>query len=290
MEDMPQFQSRRVAIARQGPLRQLLARLQRFDWPRPALLLITVFAFLLVYSPLLVIAMFSFSKTRIAAFPLGEFTLQWYHEMFTDAQIRKAVTTTMICSAGALVGTALLGIPLALVSYRRQFPGKALLARIMYMPVVLPGLVNGFVVLCWLTVLRLPLGLWAVILTYSTVIGAIVYSLVYARLLRMDPRLEEAALDLGATPRQALWYVILPLLRPTLIGAGLTVLMLSLEDLLAIYYLVGDGYNIQMLVWSRLRVELTPELHALATVIFVFSATMVIIVTTLLEREKRRLR
>jgi ABC-type spermidine/putrescine transport system permease subunit II len=75
-----------------------------------------------------------------------------------------------------------------------------------------------------------------------------------------------------------------------LIGAALTVMMLTLEDLLAIFFLIGDGYNIQMLVWSRLRVELTPELHALATVIFVFSATVVIFLTTVLEREKQQLR
>jgi len=271
-------------------LNRLAARLERLDWPRPLLVLITIGAFLLVYLPLLVIAVFSFSTTRIAAFPLGDFTLQWYQEMFTDPEIRNAVTTTVICSVGALIGTALIGIPLALASYRRDFPGKALLSKVMYMPVVLPGLVNGFVVLCWFTMLKLPLGIWAVVLTYSTVIGAIVYSLVYARLLRLDPRLEEAARDLGATPRETMRYVTLPLLRPTLIGAALTVMMLSLEDLLAIFFLIGDGYNIQMLVWSRLRVELTPELHALATVIFVFSATVVVFLTTILEREKQQLR
>jgi len=245
---------------------------------------------MLVYSPLLVTAVFSFSETRIAAFPLGDFTLQWYREMFADPEIRNAVTTTMICSAGALVGTALFGIPLAFATYRKDFPGKKLLSRMMYLPVVLPGLVNGFVVLVWLTMLRLPLGIWAVVLTYTTVIGAIVYSLVYARLLRMDPRLEEAALDLGASPREAMRYVTLPLLRPTLIGAALTVMMLTLEDLLAIFFLIGEGYNVQMLVWSRLRVELTPELHALATIIFVVSATMVIFLTTVLERERQQLR
>jgi len=127
-----------------------------------------------------------------------------------------------------------------------------------------------------------------VIVTYTTVIGALVYSMIYARLLRMDPRLEEAALDLGATPREVTRYVTLPLLRPTLIGAALTVVMLTFEDLLAIYFLIGDGYNVQMLVWSRLRVALTPELHALATVIFVFSAIMVIMMTVVLEREKRQ--
>jgi spermidine/putrescine transport system permease protein len=240
--------------------------------------------------PLLIIAIFSFSETRIAAFPLGDFTLQWYREMFTDGEIGNAVVTTLICSAGALIGTALFGIPLAFASYRRNFPGKKLMSRAMYLPVVLPGLVNGFVVLAWITMLRLPLGIWAVVLTYTTVIGAIVFSMVYARLLRMDPRMEEAALDLGATPREAMRYVTLPLLRPTLIGAALTVMMLTFEDLLAIFFLIGDGYNIQMLVWSRLRVELTPELHALATVIFVFSAIVVIFLTAVLEREKEQLR
>src|SRR5690606_34919444 len=130
----------------------------------------------------------------------------------------------------------------------------------------------GFAVLAWLTMLRLPLGLWAVILLYSTVIGALVYSLVYARLLRFDPRLEDAALDLGATPHEATRYVTLPVIRPTLMSAALSDMMLTFEDLLAIYYLIGNGFNNQMLVWSWLRVELTLVLHAMATVIFVFSA------------------
>lgn len=268
-------------------MQTMRATLMAKDWPKPLLIAVTVLAFTIMYLPLLVIAMLSFSNTRIAAFPLGGFTMRWYGELFTDPEIRTAVLTTVIASIGALVGSSLVGIPVAFAAYRYEFRGKGLLKRLLYMPVVLPGLVNGFVVLNWITMLHLPQGLWAVIAVYACVMGAIVFSMTYARLLRLDTRLEEAALDLGATRRETLRFVILPALKTTLIGIALTILMLSLEDLLAIYFLIGNGYNIQMLVWSRLRVELTPELHALATVIFVFSALVVVGYSVLLERERR---
>jgi len=251
------------------------------------LVIVTGFAFAVMYLPLLMIAVLSFSKTRIASFPLGGFTLDWYQELFHDPDIKTAVLTTVICSAGGLIGSSLIGIPIAFAAYRYDFPGKYLLTKIFYIPVVLPGLVNGFVVLNWIAVFHLPLGLYAVLAVYATVIGAIVFSLTYARLLRLDPRLEEAALDLGATKREALRYVIFPTLKPTLIGAWLTVLMLTLEDLLAIYFLIGNGFNIQMLVWSRLRIELTPELHALSTCIFAISVVFVVAYSFTLERERR---
>lgn len=268
-------------------MRTLRAKLQVVDWPRPPLMLMTVIAFAVMYLPLLVIAMLSFSKTRIAAFPLGGFTLQWYQDVFSDPDVREAVTTTAIGSVGALIGSSLVGIPVAFVAYRHNFRGKAVLSRLLYMPVVLPGLVNGFVVLNWIVLLGLPQGMWAVIAVYACVMAALVFSLTYARLLRLDTRLEEAALDLGATKRETLRFVIIPTMRTTFIGIGLTVLMLSLEDLLAIFFLIGDGFNIQMLVWSRLRIELTPELHALATIIFVFSALIVVAYSVMIEREKR---
>jgi len=181
-----------------------------------------------------------------------------------------------------------LGIPTAFAAYRRDFRGKTLLSRLLYMPVVLPGLVNGFVLLNWITLVNLPLGIYAVIALHGAVMAAIVFSLTYARLIRLDPSLEEAAHDLGASPNQTLRWVLLPALRLTFIGALLLVFMLSLEDLLGIFFLIGSGFNIQMLVWSRLRVQLTPELHAMATVIFVLSILVVVTYSFLLERDSKQ--
>jgi spermidine/putrescine transport system permease protein len=263
-------------------------RLSHLDWPTPLLLATTVLAFTLMYAPLALIALFSFGKTTIASFPLRGFTTEWYAQLFSDPDARTAAVTTAIVALGALVLSSALGVPTAFAAYRRDFPGKVLLSRLLYMPVVLPGLVNGFVLLNWITLLHFPLGLYAVIALHGAVMAAIVFTLTYARLIRLDPSLEEAAHDLGASRRQTLRWVLMPTLRLTLIGALLLVFMLSLEDLLGIFFLIGNGFNIQMLVWSRLRVELTPELHAMATVIFVLSILVVVTYSFLLERDSKQ--
>jgi spermidine/putrescine transport system permease protein len=263
-------------------------RLHHHDWPTPILGAITLLAFTVMYAPLVLIALFSVGKTTIASFPLRGFTTQWYSELFSDPDARTAAITTGIVAVGALVLSSALGVPTAFAAYRRDFRGKTLLSRLLYMPVVLPGLVNGFVLLNWITLVNLPLGIYAVIALHGAVMAAIVFSLTYARLIRLDPSMEEAAHDLGASRRQTLRWVLLPSLRLTLIGALLLVFMLSLEDLLGIFFLIGSGFNIQMLVWSRLRVQLTPELHAMATVIFVLSILVVVTYSFLLERDSKQ--
>jgi spermidine/putrescine transport system permease protein len=263
-------------------------RLRHRDWPTPFLFAATALAFTLMYAPLAIIGMFSFDKTTIASFPLRGFTTEWYSQLFSDPDARQAAVTTATVAVGALVLSTALGVPTAFAAYRRDFSGKVLLSRLLYMPVVLPGLVNGFVLLNWITFLHLPLGLYAVIALHGAVMSAIVFTLTYARLIRLDPSLEEAAHDLGASRRQTLRWVLLPSLRLTLIGALLLVFMLSLEDLLGIFFLIGSGFNIQMLVWSRLRVQLTPELHAMATVIFALSIVVVVVYSFLLERESKQ--
>ena len=271
-----------------GPAGVARRRLRHRDWPTPLLFCATALAFTLMYAPLAIIGLFSFGKTTIASFPLRGFTTEWYSQLFSDPDARTAATTTAIVAVGALVLSSALGVPTAFAAYRRDFPGKALLSRLLYMPVVLPGLVNGFVLLNWITLLHMPLGLYAVIALHGAVMAAIVFSLTYARLIRLDPSLEEAAHDLGASRGQTLRWVLMPSLKLTLIGALLLVFMLSLEDLLGIFFLIGSGFNIQMLVWSRLRVQLTPELHAMATVIFVLSILVVVTYSFLLERDSKQ--
>jgi spermidine/putrescine transport system permease protein len=291
---MSQVQPMAVETARQPqavlassvPIRRV-GWIRRHDWPQPILIAMTALAFVIMYAPLVIIAILSFSKNVIAAFPLNGFTFGWYHEFFTDPQAWQAISTTAIIAAGALVLSTLIGLPVALMAHRYDFRGKGTIRQVIYMPVVLPGLLNGFVLLNYLILLHFPLGIYAVVIVHGTVLAAVMFSMVYARLARLDPSLEEAAMDLGAQPRQVFRYVTMPILRVSLVGAWLLILMLSLDDLLAAYFLLGQGFNIQMLIWSRLRVQLSPELEAMATVIFAFSVLIVILYSLVADRERQ---
>jgi spermidine/putrescine transport system permease protein len=256
------------------------------DWPSPILAAITVFAFILMYAPLVIIAILSLDKTSIAAFPLQGFTTKWYEELWRDPSIKASFINTLYIAAGALALSTAVGLPAAFAVDRLNFRGKEAFRRLVYVPVVLPGLLNGIVILNYFVFLKVPLGLHAVIILHGTVLAAVMFSMVFARLVRMDPSLREAAMDLGATPRQTFRRVLLPILKTPIIGAWLLIFMLSVDDLLGAFFTIGQGSNLQMEIWSRLRVELSPELHALSTLFFLASVLIITLYSVLLERER----
>lgn len=277
-----------VLAQRTSPRYRRSTSLKALDGPTVLLGGITIVAFVLMYAPMVIIGVFSFAKTTIAALPLQGLTWRWYEELFRDPDAASAAWTTLVIAIGALILSTAIGVPLAFAAFRSNFLGKGMITKVLYVPVVLPGLLNGFVFLNYLTFLDRPLGVYAVVIVHGTVLAAIMFSMTYARLIRLDPLIEEAAHDLGASRRQTLLRVHLPALKTTLIGGWLLVFMLSLDDLLATFFLLGDGFNIQMLVWSRLRVQLTPSLHALSTVLFIISIVVVLAYSALLERERRQ--
>jgi spermidine/putrescine transport system permease protein len=161
---------------------------------------------------------------------------------------------------------------------RYQFPGKALYRGISYLPLIIPDIAIAVATLVFLAAFAIPLSLWTIVAAHVVFCLAYVALVVSSRLTNIDPHLEEAALDLGATPMQAFIQVLLPQLMPGIIAGCLLAFVLSLDDFLIASFTAGSGSNtLPMEIFSRIRSGVKPDINALSVILILVSAIVAFI-------------
>jgi putrescine transport system permease protein len=231
-----------------------------------------------LWLPVLLLAVYAFSDSRIP-FQWGGFSLRWFHALAANERMLEAAWLSLRLAAGAATLAMLLGGATGWVLARRgPFAGRALFGALAGASLVLPEVVTGlsllltFVMLQGLTGWPAERGATTVLLAHATMGAAYVAVVVQARLAGMDGTLEDAARDLGATPATAFRTVTLPLMAPSLLAGWLLAFTLSLDDVVVASFVSGpSGTTLPMLVFSMLRLGLTPEVNALAVVILVLA-------------------
>ncbi|WP_454052003.1 extracellular solute-binding protein [Clostridium sp. Marseille-Q7071] len=234
-----------------------------------------VYGFL--YLPILVLVVFSFNKSKLNATWSG-FTLDWYRSLLNNAQILEALKNSLIIAFVSTFFAVVIGTLAAIGMYRYKFKGKKVMEGLLYIPVVIPEIVMGISMLAFFSLLNLEAGLLTLILAHITFCIAYVIIVVRARLDGFDIALEEAALDLGATPWQTLTKVTLPVISPGIIAGGLLAFTLSLDDVIISFFASGpDSNTLPLKIFSMVKFGVTPEINALSTVMMVFTLSMVLI-------------
>ena len=248
-------------------------RHQGFPWQGIFALLMLIF----MYLPILVLAVYSFNQSPYSADWQG-FTLDWYGKLFSDERILSALKNSLIVAFSAVSISAVLGTLMAVGLARYRFPGKGLYQGIAYLPLIVPDIAIAVSTLVFLATFAIPLNI-------STIIGAhVVFCLAYIALVvssrfnNLDPHLEEAALDLGATPVQAFFQVLLPQLMPGIIAGCLLAFVLSLDDLLIASFTAGSGSNtLPIEIFSRIRTGVKPDINALSIILILVSAIVALV-------------
>lgn len=234
-----------------------------------------VYGFL--YLPILVLVVFSFNKSKLNATWSG-FTLDWYKSLLNNAQILEALKNSLIIAFASTFFAVVIGTLAAIGMYRYKFKGKRVMEGLLYIPVVIPEIVMGISMLAFFSLLNLEAGLLTLILAHITFCIAYVIIVVRARLDGFDIALEEAALDLGATPWQTLTKVTLPVISPGIIAGGLLAFTLSLDDVIISFFASGpDSNTLPLKIFSMVKFGVTPEINALSTLMMVFTLSMVLI-------------
>jgi len=234
-----------------------------------------VFAFL--YLPILVLILYSFNRDGVGGFPPKHFTLNWYAQLFADTSIWDSVLNSLLVAAGAVVVSLTLGLLAALALDRADFPGKSIFRRLVLLPLILPGIITGLSLLMFAVSLHFSRSLALVFFGHGTALISVATTELFAGLQKMDRALEEASLDLGATPWQTFWRITLPNLRLSLIAAGLLVFTLSMDEIAVTFFLIGSENTLPLEIWARLRRGITPEINAISTLIFVASVILILI-------------
>lgn len=241
-----------------------------------ALSLYAVLFFSFLYLPLAVIVLFSFDASPVSAFPLRGFTLRWYRDLFADAELLRSLWNSLAVASAATAGAVAIGTAGAVGLDRCRFPGSALLARLVLMPIVLPGIITGISFLTFFSALRWPLSLATVAIGHTTFCVPIVLTQVLARLRRFDRRTEDAAMDLYAGRLRTFVLVTLPALRTSILGGALLAFTLSLDEIVVTIFVTGRDNTLPMQIWAMLRRGFTPEVNAVATLVLAASTLLVV--------------
>ncbi|MEP0918689.1 ABC transporter permease [Leptolyngbya sp. DQ-M1] len=255
----------------------------------PVSALFTVLMFGFMYLPIAVLAFYSFNAAPNSAQWKG-FTFSWYVKFFQDNRILSALGDSLLVASLATAIAAVIGTLMAIGLSRYQFYGKKLFQGAVYLPLIIPDIAIAVATLVFLAVIAVPLSLWTIVAAHVVFCLAYVALVVSTRLTNLDPNLEEAALDLGASLLQSLVFVLLPQLAPAIISGCLLAFVLSMDDFLIASFTAGGGVNtIPMEIFSRVRTSVRPDMNALSVVLMIASASVALIAEVIrYQSEKKR--
>ena len=232
--------------------------------------------FFYMYLPILVLALYSFNKSKYAKWE--GFSLEWYRILFEDGRIFRALQNSLIVAIVAVAISAVLGTMMAVGLAKYHFWGKGLYKGISYLPLIIPDIAIAVATLVFLAVIGTSLSIWTIIAAHVVFCLAYIAIVVSSRIAGLDPNLEEAALDLGATPFQAFIKVLLPELAPGIIAGSLLSFVLSMDDFLISSFTAGTGSTtLPMEIFSRIRTTVKPDINALSVLLILASGTLVFI-------------
>jgi spermidine/putrescine transport system permease protein len=246
---------------------------------------VTVFAFL--YLPIAVLSIYSFNGESVGGFPPRGWTLRWYAMLLDDEALLAAVGNSLAVAAAAVLISLLLGLPAALALDRASFPGKWAFRRLVLLPLILPGIITGLSLLMLFVTAGMHLSLLTIMLGHGTALISVATTEIFAGLQKFDRAQEEASFDLGASHWQTFWRVTVPNLRLSVIGAGLLIFTLSMDEIAVSFFLIGRDNTLPLEIWSRLRRGITPEINAVSAAIFAFSLLTIVLWYRLRMRDER---
>jgi putrescine transport system permease protein len=265
--------------------------------PRTMLVLGLVF----LYVPIVSMMVFSFNNSRLVTVwdAAHSPTLKWYQTLLHNEQILGAaflsIRIALIAATAAVVLGTLGGMALARFG---AFRGRLLLAGMTTAPIVMPEVITGLSLLLLFVamgqLIGWPRGVGAVTITLAHITFCMAYVtvVVQSRLAGFDESLEEAAMDLGARPLRVFWRITLPLILPAIASGWLLAFTLSWDDLVITQFVAGPGSStLPMIIFSKVRFGVTPDINALATIMVLIVATGIALSTVWMRyRERRRAR
>ncbi len=229
------------------------------------------FAFL--YVPMVVLCVLSFNNSPVVGFPLRSFTTDWYRDALTSSVLVDALlNSARLGVASACVGTAL---ALTAVLGLRAFPRIAAAALpLMVLPIVMPAIVTGVVMLIFFGLAGVRLGLFpTTFIVHVTWVLPFAFLSLYPRLEGFDRSIEEAAMDLGARPLTVFRRIIFPLIRPAVISTLLFTFTLSFDEFVRTFFVIGAQRTVPVHLWILITEEVAPFLPAVGVIIMVVTLT-----------------
>jgi len=260
------------------------------SWSRLLFYAYIVLILIFTIGPLLVVTILAFNDNPSASFPWKGFTLDWFYSstpdrvgLFDDARMMAAIAASLKVAFAVTLISVVLGVNNAFLFVREKFIGREFLYLLMLGPLVVPGVVLGTSILAFSHAIANSLdqalgvgagaflrpGFWLVVLGQVSFVATTTTLIITARLRKFDTSLEEAAMDLGATRISAVMSITLRFLTPAVIGAAIIAFLFSFENFNTTYFLIGSDPTVPIILYSRLRFGISPEINAVSVVLMV---------------------
>ena len=264
---------------------------------RRPIFLITVlcFGFAFFYIPILSMIVYSFNESRLATV-WGGFSTKWYESLFSNRQVMAALMLSLKIAVISATVATILGTMAGIAIVRfRKFNGRVLFSGLVTAPLIMPEVITGISLLIFF-ILTADLigwpgqrGFTTITLAHITFSMVFVTTVVQARLSQADRAIEEAAMDLGSRPWQVLFDVTLPVIFPAIMSGWLLAFTISLDDVVITAFTTGPGATtLPLLIWSKVKLGVTPDINALATLMVVVVGLGVVLAGIIMSRADKR--
>ncbi|MFT3732947.1 MAG: ABC transporter permease [Hyphomicrobium sp.] len=231
---------------------------------------------LILYAPILFLAIFAFNASVTPAFPLKGFTTQWFAQMTESRQLVDALWNSLKVATSVSIISTILGGLAAKAIARKRLPGKGVIAGLLGLPLIVPAVVIGIALLILLSSVGLPLSLNAIRAAHVLFCIPFAMLVMLPRFEAVDPSLEEASRDLGEGLFMTFVRVVAPMSAPAIIASLLLTFTVSLDEFMLAFFLAGNETTLPLFIWSQLRFPgRLPSVLALSTCILVFSFVLV---------------
>jgi len=244
--------------------------MRRFGWVQVPFWL----TFIFLYVPVVTLVVMSFNASSLP-FKWTGFSTEWYGDLLRNEEVLAGLVNTLLVAFGSMVLSTILGTLLAIGLHRHV--RNRLLDAVSLGPAIAPDIVMAIGLLALYTTLGLSLGLYSVLLSHVVFGTAFVAAVVKARLNHVDPSLEEASQDLGATALSTFFRITVPTLMPGIAAGALLAFTLSLDEFVIAFFTDGPATpTLPIVIYSMVRFGVTPELNALATILLLVTFSVII--------------
>ncbi|HET6248598.1 MAG TPA: ABC transporter permease [Tepidisphaeraceae bacterium] len=239
-----------------------------------------------LYLPIVLLIIYSFNRSEFNAV-WGGFTLHWYGEVWRDEELLGAFQNSLIIAAVVTVVSVILGTGSAWLMHRYRFPAARSITTLAVLPMVVPEIIMGVSLMLLFRCVRIELGFVTVIIAHVTFCFPFVMAAVQARLAGLDPSLQEAAMDLGATPAVAFFRVIVPYLLPGIIAGAMLAFTLSLDEFIVTFFTTSAAsQTLPVVIYSRIKPGLKPTLNAASTLIVAVTVVLALAADAIRRRNR----
>ena len=241
---------------------------------------------LFIYLPIGFVALYSFNESSSTAAWKG-FSLKWYQALFQDASIVDALKNSLLLGVLSCLAAAVIGMVGAMGLIKARARAKGVMEYVATLPIMIPEIILGMVFMAFFAALHLPFGMVTLVIAHTAFCIPYILTMVKARMAGMDPALEEAAMDLGASPARAFFDVTLPLAMPAVLSGALLAFAMSLDDVVISIFVNGPKLNtLPVKVYTQVKFGVTPKINALCTIML--AATVLILAAYSLARRGLR--